>query len=195
MSEEEEHLFQQSNSCWICKKLIDNEEEKIRDHCHVTGRIKGSAHGNCNINLQLMTKGPLIFYNLRGYDSHLSFSWLYKFDVKVTVIPNGLEKYMAFFFNKNLVFIDSMKFMNSSLDQLAKSLSDEDFKDLVEEFGSKSLELLKQKDAHPYEYMNGFKKLMKKNCQLKIIFIALQNMEKSMMMVKYQTVTEVLNII
>ena len=87
------------------------------------------------------------------------------------------------------MFIDSMKFMNSSLDQLAKSLSDEDFKDLVEEFGSKSLELLKQKDAHPYEYMNSFKKLMKKNCQLKIIFIALQKMEKSMMMVKYQTVT------
>ena len=35
MSEEEEHLFQQSNSCWICKKLIDNDEEKVRDHCHV----------------------------------------------------------------------------------------------------------------------------------------------------------------
>ena len=156
MSEEEEHLFQQSNSCWICKKLIDNEEEKIRDHCHVTGRIKGSAHGNCNINLKLMTKGPLIFYNLRGYDSHLSFSWLYKFDVKVTVIPNGLEKYMAFFFNKNLVFIDSMQHMNSSLDKLVKKFSDEGFKYLVEEFGSENLELLKQKGDYPYEYMNRF---------------------------------------
>ena len=126
---------------------------------------------------------------MRGYDSHLIFNELDKFGAKINVITNGLEKYMAFFFNKNLVFIDSMKFMNSSLDQLAKSLSDEDFKDLVEEFGSKSLELLKQKDAYPYEYMNSFEKLMKKNCQLKIIFIALQKMEKSMMMVKYQTVT------
>ena len=34
--EEEEHLFQQSNSCWVSKKLIDNDEEKVRGHCHVT---------------------------------------------------------------------------------------------------------------------------------------------------------------
>ena len=47
MSEEEEHLFQQSNSCWICKKLIDNDEEKVRDHCHVTGKFRGAAHWNC----------------------------------------------------------------------------------------------------------------------------------------------------
>ena len=51
MSEEEEHLFQQSNSCWICKKLIDNDEEKVRDHCHLTGKFRGAAHGSCNINL------------------------------------------------------------------------------------------------------------------------------------------------
>ena len=46
MSEEEEHLFQKSNSCWICKKLIDNDEEKVRDHCHVTGKFRGAAHWN-----------------------------------------------------------------------------------------------------------------------------------------------------
>ena len=39
ISEEEEHLFQQSNGYWICKKLIDNDEEKVRDHCHVTGKL------------------------------------------------------------------------------------------------------------------------------------------------------------
>ena len=60
------------------------------------------------------------------------FNELDKFDVKINVIPNGLEKYMAFFLNKNLVFIDSMQFMNSSLDNLVKNLSDEDFKYLVE---------------------------------------------------------------
>ena len=70
------------------------------------------------------------------------------------IIPNGLEKYMAFFLGKNLVFIDSMQFMNFSLDKLVKNLSDEDFKYLVEEFGSKNLEILKQKSAYPYEYMN-----------------------------------------
>ena len=56
MSKEEEHLFQQSNSCWICKKLIDNDEEKVRDHCHITGKFRGAAHWNCNINFQLTTK-------------------------------------------------------------------------------------------------------------------------------------------
>ena len=98
MSEEEEHLFQQSNSCWICKKLIDNDEEKVRDHCHVTGKFRGAAHWNCNINFQLTKKVPVIFHNLRGYDSHLIFNELDKFDVKISVVPNGLEKHIAFFF-------------------------------------------------------------------------------------------------
>ena len=97
MTEEEEHLFQQSNSCWICKKLIDNDEEKVRDHCHVTGKFRGAAHWNCNINFQLTKKVPEIFYNLRGYDSHLIFNELDKFDVRISVITNGLEIYMAFF--------------------------------------------------------------------------------------------------
>ena len=57
-----------------------------------------------------------------------------KFDVKVSVIPNGLEKYMAFTINKNLVFIDSIQFMNSSLDVLVKNLSHNDFKHLSQEF-------------------------------------------------------------
>ena len=56
------------------------------------------------------------------------------------------------------MFIDSMQFMNSSLDKLVKNLSDEDFKYLVEEFGSKNLELLKQKGDHPYEYINSFER-------------------------------------
>ena len=54
------------------------------------------------------------------------------------------------------MFIDSMQFMNSSLDKLVKNLSDKDFKYLIEEFGSKNLELLKQKGVYPYEYMNSF---------------------------------------
>ena len=58
---------------------------------------------------------------------------------------------MAFFLNKSLVYIDSIQFMNSSLDKLVKNLSDEYFKYLVEAFGSENLELLKQKDAYPYE--------------------------------------------
>ena len=97
MSEEEEHLFQQSNSCCICEKLIDNDDEKVRDHWHVIGKFRGAAHRSCNVNFQLTKRIPVIFHNLRGYDSHLIFCELDKFDVKIDVIPNGLEKYMAFF--------------------------------------------------------------------------------------------------
>ena len=50
------------------------------------------------MNLQLTKKAPVIIHNLRGYGSHLIFSELNKFDVKIDIIPNGLEKYMAFFF-------------------------------------------------------------------------------------------------
>ena len=69
---------------------------------------------------------------------------------------------MTFFLNKNLVFIDSMQFMNSSLDKLLKNLSDNDFRYLIEEFGSEHLELLKQKGAYPYEYMDSFERFKEK---------------------------------
>ena len=98
MSKEEEHLFQQSNSCWICEKLIDNDDKKVRDHCHVTGNFRGAAHWSCNINLQFTKKAPIIFQDLRSYDSHSIFCELNKFDVKINVISSGLEKYMAFIF-------------------------------------------------------------------------------------------------
>ena len=155
---EEENSFQQSNSCWICKKIINDDDEKVRDHCQITSKFRGATHRDCNINFQL-TKGiPVTFHDLRGYDSHLVFSVLHKFNLKINVIPNGLEKYMALFLNKNLIFIDSMQFMNSSLDKLVKNLSDEDFKYFVEQFGSKHLKILEQKGAYPYEYMNSFKR-------------------------------------
>ena len=126
---------------------------------------------------------------MRGYDTHLIFRELDKFDVKINVIPNVLEKYMAFFLDKNLVFIDSMQFMNSSLDNLVKSLSDQDFKYLVEEFGSKNSELLKQKGAYPYEYMNSFEKFNEEKLPAKKSFYRSTKDGKSVMMVKYQTVT------
>ena len=90
---EEEDLFQKSNNCWICKKFINENEDKVRNYCHVTGKFRGAAHRNCNVNFQV----PAIFHNLKNYDSHLIFNELDKFDVKIKVIPNELEKYMAFF--------------------------------------------------------------------------------------------------
>ena len=122
----------------------------------------GTAHWSCNINLQLTKKLSVIFHNLRGHDSHLVFHELKKFDVKIDVIPNGLEKYMAFILNKNLVFIDSMQFMNSSFENLVKDLSEDEFKYLTQEFGSKNLELLKQKDAYSYDYIDIFERFREK---------------------------------
>ena len=94
---EEEDQYQPSNTCWICKNLVDYDNEKIRDHCHVTGKFRGAAHWSCNINLQLTKKVPVISCNLRSYDNYLIFRKLSKFDVKIDVITIELEKYMAFF--------------------------------------------------------------------------------------------------
>ena len=93
--------------------------DNVRDHCHVTGKYRGAAHWFCNINLKISKKVPVIFHNLKGYDCHLIFKELSKFDCRVSVIPNGLEKYMSFSLN-NLVFIDSMLFINSSRDKWLK---------------------------------------------------------------------------
>ena len=81
--EEEEAEFHSSSICWIREKLIDDDDEKVRDHCHVTGKFRGTAHWSCNINLQLTHKVPVIFHNLRSYDSHLIFDELNKFNVKM----------------------------------------------------------------------------------------------------------------
>ena len=125
---------------------------------------------------------------MKGYDSHLIFSVLHKFNLKINVIPNGLEKYMAFFLNKNLVFIDSIQFMNSSLDKLVKNLSDEDFKYLVEKFNSKHLKILKQKGDYPSEYMNSFKTFDEDKLPARKCFFSSTKKERLIMMVKYQMV-------
>ena len=135
-------------------------------------KLKGAAHWDCNINFWLTKKVLVIFHNLRGYDIHLIFCELNKFDVKINVISNGLEKYMALFLGKNLVFTDSMQFMNSSLDKLIKNLSDEDFKYLLEEFDSKNLELLKQKGAYPYEYINNFERFNEEKLPARKYFLS-----------------------
>ena len=102
MSEKEEEQFQSSTTCWICETLIDDDSEKVRDHCHVTGKFRGAAHWSCNINLQLTKQVSEIFHNLIGYGSHSVFDEFKNFDMKIEVMPNGLEKYMAFFLKQKL---------------------------------------------------------------------------------------------
>ena len=135
MSAEENERLEQSNICWMCNKLFVASDEKVRVQCHISGKYRGAAHWSCNINLKITKNIPVTFHNLKGYDSHLIFKGLSRFNgLRINLIPNGLEKYMAFTVNKNLVFIDSIQFMNSSLDKLVKNLNDKDFKYLNEEF-------------------------------------------------------------
>ena len=87
MFAEEEERFQLSNSCWICDKSFDVGNDKVRDHCHITGKYRGAANWSCNINLKLTKNIPIIFRNLRRYGSHLITKEISKFNVKVSVIP------------------------------------------------------------------------------------------------------------
>ena len=92
---------------------------------------------------------------------------------------------MAFFVNKNLVFIDSMQFINSGLDKLVKNLSDEDFKYLVKEFISENLEILKQKGVYPYEHMNSFEGFNEEKLRQRKYFFSSIKKGRLIMMVKY----------
>ena len=151
MPAEENEEFERSDICWICGKLIELSDNEVRDRCHITGKHRGPAHWSCNINSKISKKIVVTFHNLKGYDSHLIFKESSKFNCSVSVIPNGLEKYMSFTLGKNIILIDSMLLLNSSLDKLTSNLSD--FKYLSSVFSGEILKLVKQKGVYPYEYM------------------------------------------
>ena len=107
----------------MCDKLFDAGYNNVGDHCHVTGKYRSSALWSCNVNVKLTKKAAVIFHNLRVYGSHIIMQEINRFDVKVNVIPNGLEKFTAFTITNNLSFIDSMPFMNSDLNELVKNVT------------------------------------------------------------------------
>ena len=91
MSKEDEERFQLSKH-WICDKLFIVRDDRVRYHCHITGKYRGYAHQSYHINLKLTKKVPVIFHNLNGYDSHLITEEVDKFDVKLSFIWSGLKK-------------------------------------------------------------------------------------------------------
>ena len=123
-----------------------------------------------NLIFKLTKKVSIKVHNLKRCDSHLIINEIGKINVKVDVITNVLEKYMAFTVNKNLVFIDSKQFIDSSLEKLVKNLSDDEFKHLAEELGSENLKLL---NACPYEYMDSFERFSEKKFPVKNVFVGL----------------------
>ena len=111
MTKEDNEYFKNSTKCWICDNDYVDNDVKVRDHCHIRGKYRGPAHRDCSINLKLNHKIPVVFHNLKNYDSHLIMQELGKFNLKINVIPYGLDKYMSFTINNKLSFIDSFQFL------------------------------------------------------------------------------------
>ena len=107
ISKKEHNDFKNAKSCHICNKEYNNEDVPMRDHCHVTGKYTGTAHTDCNLSYRLTNKSYVTFQNLRGYEVHLIMQEIGKFNTDINVIPNNMEKYMAFMIDKNLIFLDS----------------------------------------------------------------------------------------
>ena len=89
-----ERDFQAATICHICGEHL--EEDKVRDHCHVSGKYRGAAHDECNLKYRIPRFIPVVFHNLKGYDSHLIMQHLGELDAEVTCIPNNMEKYISF---------------------------------------------------------------------------------------------------
>ena len=110
--------YKAATDCHVCKKSL--EGDSVRDHCHITVKYRGAAHNTCNLKLRLNPKTttiPVVFHNLRGYDSHLLMQAISKVDGKISCIPNNMEKYISFSLDQ-LRFIDSAQFLLASLDGL-----------------------------------------------------------------------------
>ena len=115
MTKKDNEDFKNYFSCWIYDNDYVDNNVKVRDHCHITGKYRGSAHRDCNINLNLNQKISVVFSQPKNYDSHLIMQKIRKFNLKINVIPNGLEKYMSSTVNNKLSFIDSFQFLTFPL--------------------------------------------------------------------------------
>ena len=149
MTTQDEEICNNSQICWICRE--DLNTDKGKGHCYITGKFREAAHNQFNLKLKIPKKLPIIFHNLERYDRHIIFKELNNFNVTIDVISKTIEKYMSIIVNRNITFIDSNEFYKCSLDTLASNLDDKDFKYLMSEFSIDKLEILKRKDAYPYE--------------------------------------------
>ena len=145
ISKKEQNDFKNAKSCHICNKEYNNEDVPVRDHCHVTGKYRGSAHTDCNLSYRLTIKIYVIFHNLSGHNSYLIMQEIGEFNKDSNIIPNNMEKYLALMIDINLIFIDSFQFMNQSLSDLANNLPKDGFCHTKNEFGSNNLELITKK--------------------------------------------------
>jgi len=174
ITDDEEREFNLASKCYLCNKPFLEEDglNKVRDHCHLTGKYRGPAHSKCNLKFKYPKHIPVIIHNLSGYDTHLFIKEFGCLEGKLNCIPNTDEKYISFshdiitgeYKNKKtdkkvkakieLRFIDSFKFMASSLAKLVKNLDESKFTNMKKYFGEEQLTLLRRKGVYPYEYMD-----------------------------------------
>ena len=168
LTRSEQKLFEEATICHICNGELKND--RVRDHCHFTGRYRGAAHNKCNLNCRKPKVLPVIFHNLQGYDAHLFIKELAKLEGKLDCIPSTEEKYITF--NKKIKvdeifgaditfeirFIDSFKFLQTSLANFVANLSPDDFHSTKYVFRSNT-SLLTRKGVFPYDYVSSIEKL------------------------------------
>ena len=189
LTKEEQYEFENASVCWICQKEF-GESKKVREHCHFTGKYRGAAHNQCNLQFKKPKFTPVIFHNLSGYDAHLFVKNLGRTDGNIKCIPNNEEKYISF--SKEIVvgeyekygkkhqikheirFLDSFKFMASSLESLVGNLGLEKLIQTKKEFGEK-VKLISRKGIYPYDYMNGIKKFSEETFPAKEKFFSKLN--------------------
>ena len=194
MTKEDEKDFQKAIKCHICDQQYTDKDIRVRDHCRITGKFRGSAHQDCNLKLRIKPnniKIPVIFHNLRGYDSHFIMQQIGEIAKKhayknkrgeechmnINCIPNNMEKYLAFMLGNHLVFLDSLQFMNCSLDNLIKNLPDEAFKYTKQEFEKEQFNLMKQKGIYPYDHMDSFDRFNETKLPVQQDFYSILNNE------------------
>ena len=156
MTKEDEEDYKNNNICRFCEKNI--ESDKVRDHCHLTGRYRGPSHNICNINVKQKDSNfiPFAFHNFSNYDCHMFFKKLVDLKndkVKFEFIPKTNEENISVKYGC-IRFIDSYRFLSESLDKLVKSLDEDDFKILKKEFPDK-WQYLNKKLAYPYQCFNS----------------------------------------
>ena len=137
LTKEEEDNYNKENTCYICKKDFNNDG-KVRDHCHFTGKYRGAAHNTCNLRHKIPKNIPVIFHNGSTYDYHFIIKELAcEFEGNFECLGENTEKYITFSIpikkkieNKNIditykiKFIDSFRFMATSLSKLVDNLTD-----------------------------------------------------------------------
>ena len=190
----EKEQFNKETKCWICKGEFKEDDKKVRDHCHFTGRYRGAAHNKCNLDYKKPDFTPVVFHNLSGYDSHLFIKHLGFSEGNIKCIPNNEEKYISFrksiqvgsYTNKEgktmplhhtIRFIDSFKFMPASLDSLVNNLPKDAFNNVKRYYSGEKFNLLTRKGVYPYEYMDTPEKLKETKLPPKEAFYSKLNNE------------------